>query len=118
MTKIAFKSTLSNLETLFPTRILNRIPANHPVLIVNQVVDELDIRTFLVNYSARGASRYHPRMMLKVLFYAYLNNIYSHIELDKNRRINREPSSKNRFRLRGLERVNIEFTLVAIAHNI
>lgn len=77
MTKIAFKSTSSNQETLFPARILDRIPANHPVLIVNQVVDNLNIDNLLSSYSRRGASSYHPRMMLKVLFYAYLSNIYS-----------------------------------------
>jgi transposase len=56
---------------------LERIPENHPVLIVNQVVDQLNLDKLLSTYHKRGASSYHPRMLLKVLFYAYLNNIYS-----------------------------------------
>lgn len=75
--KIPFKSLSSNQTVLFPSNLLDRIPANHPVLIVNQVVDSLNLDKLLSSYSSRGASSYHPRMMLKVLFYAYLCNIYS-----------------------------------------
>ena len=56
---------------------MDRIPSNHPVLLVNQVVDELNLDKLLSTYHKRGASSYHPRMLLKVLFYAYLCNIYS-----------------------------------------
>lgn len=75
--KIRFKSLNSNQNVLFPSNILDRIPSNHPVLLVNQVVDELNLDKLLSTYHKRGASSYHPRMLLKVLFYAYLCNIYS-----------------------------------------
>lgn len=77
MTKIRFKALSSNQCVLFPSNLLDRIPKNHPVLIVNQVVDELNLEKLLSSYHKRGASSYHPRMLLKVLFYAYLCNIYS-----------------------------------------
>lgn len=35
------------------------------------------------SYKGGGTSSYHPRMMLKVLFYAYLNNIYSCRKIEK-----------------------------------
>jgi transposase len=44
---------------------------------VNQVVDLLNIDKLLSGYKGGGTSSYHPRMMLKVLFYSYLCNIYS-----------------------------------------
>lgn len=75
--KIPFKSLSNNQIVLFPSNLLERIPSNHPVLIVNQVVDSLNLDKVFSTYSGRGASSYHPRMMLKVLFYAYLCNIYS-----------------------------------------
>ena len=75
--KIRFKSIESNQTVLFPVNLLERIPSNHPVLIVNQLVDQLNLDKLLSTYSKRGASSYHPRMLIKVLFYAYLNNIYS-----------------------------------------
>jgi transposase len=53
------------------------IPTTHPVRVVNQVVDLLNIDTLLTDYKGGGTSSFHPRLMLKVLVYAYLNNIYS-----------------------------------------
>lgn len=77
MAKIRFKELSSNQSVLFPINLLERIPENHPVLIVNQIVDQLDISNLLSKYKGGGTSAYHPRMLLKVLFYAYLCNIYS-----------------------------------------
>lgn len=77
MAKIVFKELSSNQSVLFPVNILDRIPANHPVLVVNQVVNQLNIDCLLSKYKGGGSSAYHPRMLLKVLFYAYLSNIYS-----------------------------------------
>ena len=77
MAKIHFKELSSNQTVLFPSNLLDRIPSNHPVLIVNQVVDQLNIDSLLFQYKGGGTSAYHPRMLLKVLFYAYLCNIYS-----------------------------------------
>ena len=75
--KIRFKELSSNQSVLFPSNLLERIPDNHPVLIVNQVVDQLNIDCLLSKYKGGGTSAYHPRMLLKVLFYAYLCNHYS-----------------------------------------
>lgn len=77
MAKIVFKALSSNQSVLFPSNLLERIPVNHPVLIVNQIADQLKIDCLLSKYKGGGTSAYHPRMLLKVLFYAYLSNIYS-----------------------------------------
>ena len=77
MSKIVFKELTSNQTVLFPSNLLDQIPENHPVLLINQVVDSLNLDKIFSTYHTRGASSYHPRMMLKVLFYAYLCNIYS-----------------------------------------
>lgn len=77
MTKKLFKSLQSNQTVLFPENILDRIPDNHPVLVVNEIVDKLNIDNLLSHYKGGGASSFHPRMLLKILFYAYLCNIYS-----------------------------------------
>ncbi|MDH6356053.1 transposase [Dysgonomonas sp. PH5-45] len=55
---------------------------------INQVVDELDLSGLLSTYQGGGTSSYHPRMLLKVLFYAYLNNIYSCRKIEKVMREN------------------------------
>ena len=83
MAKIVFKELTSNQNVLFPVSLSEKIAPNHPVRVVNCVVDALDISSLLQTYKGGGTSSYHPRMMLKVLFYAYLNNIYSCRKIEK-----------------------------------
>ena len=44
---------------------------------VNDVIDRINIEPLLKQYKPGGTSVYHPRMLLKVLVYGYLSNIYS-----------------------------------------
>ena len=62
---------------LFPQRLDDYIGENDPVRLVNQVVDELDLTLLIQTYKGGGTSSFCPRMMIKVLFYAYMRNIYS-----------------------------------------
>jgi len=82
MASTIFKELNGNQPSLFPENILDRIALNHPVRLVNEVVDNLDITTIVENYKGGGASSFHPRMMIKVLFYSYLCNIYSCRKID------------------------------------
>jgi len=50
MAKIVFKELTSNQNVLFPVSLSDRIPSNHPVRVVNQVVDSLDITCLLSKY--------------------------------------------------------------------
>lgn len=77
MAKLTFKNQSGNTPELFPINIFDKIPDNHPVRLVNTVVDSLDISEIIKKYKGGGNSPYHPRMMIKVLFYSYLSNIYS-----------------------------------------
>lgn len=77
MAKVTFKDQSGNAPELFPVNIFARIPQNHPVRLVDSVVNSLDISEILKKYKGGGCSAYHPRMMIKVLFYSYLSNVYS-----------------------------------------
>ena len=81
--KIHFKALPGNSPSLFPEDIFNKIPENHPVRLVNEVVNHLNIDTLIEQYKGGGTSSYHPRMLVKVLFYAYLSNIYSCRKIEK-----------------------------------
>jgi transposase len=72
-----FKSYNQREILMFPPSLDEKIPADSPVRLINQIVDNLDLRKVIATYKGGGTSSYHPRMMLKVLFYGYLNNIYS-----------------------------------------
>ena len=77
MAKVVFKNQTGNTPELFPINIFDKIPDNHPVRLVDAVVNSLDISDIIKLYKGGGRSAYHPRMMIKVLFYSYLSNVYS-----------------------------------------
>ena len=74
---------MCNQTVLFPQRIDENIAENDPVRIVNAVVDSLDLENFRKLYKESGRSAYHPKMMLKVILYAYMNNVYSCRKIEK-----------------------------------
>ena len=74
---VKFKEYSQNQLMLIPPTLDEMIDANHPVRIVNQVIDRIDIDPLFSKYKGGGTSSYHPRMLLKVLVYSYLSNIYS-----------------------------------------
>ncbi|MCM1142179.1 MAG: IS1182 family transposase [Muribaculum sp.] len=53
------------------------VPENHMVRVVDEVIDRLDISEILSTYSGGANSAFNPAMMLKVLVFAYLSNVYS-----------------------------------------
>ena len=77
MVKLHFRSYTTNQMVLFPQRIDENIAENDPVRIVSSIVDHLDMSSVNKLYNGMGRCPYHPRMMLKVIIYAYMNNIYS-----------------------------------------
>ncbi len=77
MPKPVFKAYKQNQTYLFPPNLDDLIDGNHPVRVVSEVIDHIDIDILIKKYKGGGSSSYHPRMLLKVLVYSYLNNVYS-----------------------------------------
>lgn len=77
MAKISFKSDNQKQSLLLPPNLDELIPLTHSVRVVNAMIDRLDVDAILRTYRGGGNSCFHPRQMLKILVYAYLNNIYS-----------------------------------------
>ena len=59
------------------------IAENDPVRVVDAIVEGLDLKDFKKLYKEKGRSPYHPKMMLKLILYAYMNNIYSCRKIEK-----------------------------------
>ena len=81
MAKI-FKDYPQGQTMLFPPSLDEMIPANHVVRVVSSVVDQLDLEPLLARYRGGGASSYHPRMLLKLILFGYLSNVYSSRKLE------------------------------------
>jgi transposase len=77
MANLAFKSYNQGQIELFPSRLDERIADNSPVRLINSIIDGLDLSAVFSTCEGGGTTAYHPRMLLKVVFYAYMNNVYS-----------------------------------------
>jgi transposase len=85
-----FKHYNQQQTILLPYSFDDLIPEKHPVRIVDQVVESINIQPLLKAYSKEGTPGYHPKMLLKVMLYAYMTNVYSSrkIELALRENIN------------------------------
>jgi len=83
MKRAVFKRSYQNQPALFPFEIERLIPSTHPVRLINTIVDKLDLNSVINTYKGGGASSFHPRMLLKVLIFGYLNNLYSSRKIAK-----------------------------------
>ena len=77
MAKLAIKSDNRKQNLLLPPSLEELVPENHMVRVVDAVIDRLDISDILSTYRGGGNSAFNPKMMLKVLVFAYLSNVYS-----------------------------------------
>jgi len=77
MAKPVFKAYNQQQIFLLPPSLDDLIGSNHPVRIVNEVINKVDSSPLLDKYKGGGTSSYHPVMLLKVVVYSYLVNIYS-----------------------------------------
>jgi transposase len=80
--RVVFKTYNQHQLMLIPPSLDELIKPNHPVRSINTIIDRLNLDPLLNQYEGAGASSYHPRMLLKVLVYGYLCNIYSSRKLE------------------------------------
>ncbi len=86
--KITFKPYVQNQPMLLPPNLGELVPKGHLVRVVNDAVERMNIDPLLERYKGGGTSSYHPKMMLKVVVYAYSQRIYSSRQIAKALREN------------------------------
>src|SRR4030067_1966612 len=72
-----FKEYTQAQVILLPTDLGAQIPPRHLVRVVNTAIEKMDLSKLLAQYKGGGTSSYHPKMLLKVLVYAYTQQVYS-----------------------------------------
>jgi transposase len=78
--------------TLFPERIDDYVAEDSPVRVVDVFIDDLDVSGlgFRTEPNATGRPSYHPKMMLKLYIYGYLNRVQSSRRLEREAQRNVE----------------------------
>ena len=74
---VQFKRYQPEQILLLPPSLDELIDEHHLVRVVKQVVDAMDISGLVNQYKGGGTTAYHPRMLLKVLLYAYSVKLYT-----------------------------------------
>lgn len=81
--KVIFKQNDQNQLFLLPPSLDELVSKDHPVRVVSAVLDRVDIGGLIAGYKPGGTSSYHPRMLLKSIVFAYINNIYSSRKIEE-----------------------------------
>jgi len=81
--KVVFKEYQQHQIFLLPPSLEELVSPKHLVRVVNDVLERIDLKVLEEGYKGGGASNYHPRMMLKILLYAYCTKLYSCRRIDQ-----------------------------------
>jgi transposase len=77
MKKQVYKPYQPNQPMLIPLNLEEMVAADHLVRQVDEITNRIDTGILHDQYKGGGTSAYHPEMMVKVILYAYSQQIYS-----------------------------------------
>ena len=77
-----FKRYDQKQQFLLPLNLEEFVSDDHISRVLNDLIDVVDISAIESTYSENGCPAYHPRLLLKILFYGYLINIRSSRKID------------------------------------
>ena len=66
-----FKPYRKNQFMLFPKSIDDYVPKNHLSRTISNIVEQLNTKDIEDKYSSLGQNTYHPKILIKLLFYGY-----------------------------------------------
>jgi transposase len=72
-----------NQRLMFPPHLSEFLPDDHQSVIISDIVDTMDLGCFYSKISSEGSQAYHPKMMFKILAYAYTTGIFSSRKIHK-----------------------------------
>jgi len=88
MKEQTYKPYLQKQDMLLPPNVEEMIPEGHLVRVVDKMIEQLNVEALLRQYKGGGTSAYHPKMMLKVIIYAYTQRTFSSRQIAKALREN------------------------------
>lgn len=68
---------------LLPPSLEELIPEGHLVRVINEIIEKMQLDAIERDYKGGGTSSYHPRMLLKLIIYAYADKHYSGRQIAK-----------------------------------
>jgi transposase len=83
----SFRPYAPDQDLLLTPRLGEWLPEGHLAYFISDVVEELDLSAFYWRYEGDGRRKmpYEPRMLIKVLIYAYASGVFSSRKIAKKR---------------------------------
>lgn len=78
-----FKRYEMDQPQLLPPSVDELIPEKHLVRVINEMIEKMQLEPIERGYKGGGTSSYHPRMLLKLIVYAYAEKNYSGRQIAK-----------------------------------
>ena len=88
LNKKRFKNRPTEQGELLPTYTSDLIDEDHPARVLSTIVETLDLFSLYSKYSWEGGETYHPKSMLKILFYGYSHGTRSSRKISQSCREN------------------------------
>ena len=83
---VVYKEYNQGQGMLLPPSLEEVIPEKHLVRVINRIVEEMDLEAVYGRYKGGGTSSYQPKMLIKIIIYAYATQIYSGRQIAKQLR--------------------------------
>jgi transposase len=81
--KVIFKTYEMHQPQLLPPSVEELVPEKHIARTINDLIEKMNLAAVLEGYKGGGTSSYHPKMLLKLVVYAYAEKIYSGRQIAK-----------------------------------
>ena len=73
----------NNRQSTIIFDIMDLIPEHHVARVVDDMIEAIPDTQLFAHYSGGGRSSFHPKMMLKVILYAYSQKVYSSRQIEQ-----------------------------------
>ena len=87
-TQVDYTPFCANNQMYLPMETSVLIPQDEPVLLLNAIIEGMDLSKLNQAYSRLGRIEYSPRILLKILIYAYMQGIFSSHEIEAACKVN------------------------------
>jgi transposase len=79
-----FRNYHQNQDLLLPPSLKDCLPEDHLCFVINDIVNGLDLSSVENTYKDEGSPAYNPRLLTKILFYAYSQGIRSSRKIENS----------------------------------
>ena len=78
-----YTANQKNYQLKLPINLDYMIPVDDSVRLLSQFVEEMDLASLYSTYSRVRENQVSPRIMLKIMIYAYMNRVFSSRDIEK-----------------------------------